>query len=283
LILKERAGLSNPEIEVVVEPEGPAQRARKFLVALSLLLFSTAIVVALALPTPYLIDRPGPAFNTLAQYKGVEIISVSGAATYPTSGALNMLTVQEYGSRDQTPSWLEILQAWIDPSQSVIPLDVVYPPRTSPQKVQAQNQQLMLDSQAAATEVVLRNLKLGQEVKVTYGLQSVSGPSAGMMFALGLYDKLTPGELTAGHLISGTGTIDSAGNVGPIGGIQMKLYSAKAAKSDWFLAPIANCPEVVSHIPSGIKVVAVSNFLDALNAVNIIAANADTQSLATCK
>ena len=42
------------------------------------------------------------------------------------------------------------------------------------------------------------------------------------MFALGIVDKLTPGDLTGGKFVAGTGTIDDNGKVGPIGGIEMK-------------------------------------------------------------
>jgi PDZ domain-containing protein len=55
----------------------------------------------------------------------------------------------------------------------------------------------------------------------------VGGPSAGMMFSLGIYDTLTPGKLTGGVKFAGTGTLDSEGNVGPIGGIRQKLVGAR--------------------------------------------------------
>ena len=63
-------------------------------------------------------------------------------------------------------------------------------------------------------------------------LEDVGGPSAGLMFALGIYDKLTPGELTGGRFIAGTGEIDADGEVGPIGGIQQKLVAARESGRD---------------------------------------------------
>jgi PDZ domain-containing protein len=75
---------------------------------------------------------------------------------------------------------------------------------------------------------------------VTIRLDDVGGPSAGMMFALGIIDKLTPGNLNGGLNISGTGTIDNLGNVGPIGGIRQKLFGAQNTGSTLFLAPEAN-------------------------------------------
>ena len=56
-----------------------------------------------------------------------------------------------------------------------------------------------------------------------------------------VFDKLTPGELTDGEHIAGTGTIAGDGAVGAIGGIVQKMYGAQNAGADWFLAPLANC------------------------------------------
>jgi PDZ domain-containing protein len=113
-------------------------------------------------------------------------------------------------------------------------------------------------------------------------LQDVGGPSAGMMLSLGIYDKLTPGEL-AGHAhIAGTGTIDPGGAVGPIGGIRQKMYGARNDGARWFLAPAANCNEVTGHIPSGLTVFAVKTLDDSLTAVKAIASGGDTTQLASC-
>ncbi len=88
-------------------------------------------------------------------------------------------------------------------------------------------------------------------VDVKFATKDVGGPSAGMMFALGIYDLLTPGDLTGGARIAGTGTIDGAGQVGPIGGIAQKLVGAREAGAQWFLAPSSNCDEVVGNVPAG--------------------------------
>ncbi len=118
---------------------------------------------------------------------------------------------------------------------------------------------------------------------VTVNLGSVGGPSAGMMLALGTYDKLTPGALTDGEHIAGTGTITADGEVGAIGGIRQKMYGAQGAGADWFLAPAANCDEVVGHIPGGLEVFAVTTLDEALDVVQTIAAGEDTSSLARCE
>jgi Lon-like protease len=118
-------------------------------------------------------------------------------------------------------------------------------------------------------------------VAVSFGTKDVGGPSAGMMFALGIYDLLTPGALTGGTKVAGTGTIDSRGDVGPIGGIQQKLVGARQAGARWFLAPAANCDEVVGHVPERLRVVRTSTLHESRLAVEAIAAGRG-QSLPTC-
>jgi PDZ domain-containing protein len=119
-------------------------------------------------------------------------------------------------------------------------------------------------------------------VDVTIHLQDVGGPSAGMMFALGIYDTLTPGALTGGEHVAGTGTIDAEGDVGPIGGIRQKMIGARDAGAGWFLAPEANCGEVVGHVPGGLRVFAVSTLDEALEVVTAIGAGRPTGDFASC-
>jgi len=119
--------------------------------------------------------------------------------------------------------------------------------------------------------VFLRNA-FAFPIKVSIKAGNVGGPSAGMMFSLAIYDKLTPGALTGGAKIAGTGTIDSAGTVGPIGGIQQKLAGAQRGGATWFLAPAENCNEVVGNIPDGLQVLKVATFTQAREAVTAIAA-----------
>jgi len=101
-------------------------------------------------------------------------------------------------------------------------------------------------------------------------LNNVGGPSAGMMFALGIIDKLTPTNLTGGRIVAGTGTIDSNGIVGAIGGIQMKTIGARRAGATVFLAPAANCAEAKANQPAGLELVKVNTLQDALNALTDI-------------
>ncbi|MFM6966968.1 MAG: S16 family serine protease, partial [Rhodoluna sp.] len=107
-------------------------------------------------------------------------------------------------------------------------------------------------------------------------------PSGGMMFAVGIYDLLTPGDLTGGAHIAGTGTIDSTGAIGPIGGIQEKMYGASAAGAKYFLAPASNCNEVVGHVPAGMQLFKISTYDQAVAVVKAIGEKADLSGFATC-
>ena len=117
-------------------------------------------------------------------------------------------------------------------------------------------------------------------IDVSIDLGNVGGPSGGLMFALSVIDKLTPESLTAGDDIAGTGTIDAKGNVGAIGGIEQKMAGAAAQGVDLFLAPGANCADVVGHIPDGLQVARVDTLDQAVNVLHRFEAG-DTD-LPTC-
>ncbi len=74
---------------------------------------------------------------------------------------------------------------------------------------------------------------------------NIGGPSAGLMFSLAIYDTLTPGSLTGGQAVAGTGTIDERGRVGPIGGIQQKIVGAREAGARLFMVPPDNCADAL--------------------------------------
>lgn len=105
------------------------------------------------------------------------------------------------------------------------------------------------------------------DFKITFGLEDVGGPSAGGMFSLALVDKLTPGALTGGNIIAGTGTMSPLGKIGPIGGIGHKMLGAKKAGAKLFIAPRSNCDEVIGHIPAGLTVVPASTLSQAVDAI----------------
>lgn len=112
-------------------------------------------------------------------------------------------------------------------------------------------------------------------------LADVGGPSAGLMFALGIYDKLTPGDLTGGKFVAGTGTIADDGTVGPIGGISLKTIGARSKGAQYFLTPADNCAEAAKDTPGGLTLVKVKTIDDALGALKDIR-DGDTAALPKC-
>ncbi|MFI2615780.1 PDZ domain-containing protein [Streptomyces sp. NPDC018584] len=112
-------------------------------------------------------------------------------------------------------------------------------------------------------------------------LADVGGPSAGLMFALGIVDKLTPKDLTGGNFVAGTGTIDEKGKVGPIGGIEMKTVGAREKGAEYFLTPKANCAAAASDVPDGLTLVKVDTIDDAVKSLEKIR-KGDTDALPSC-
>jgi PDZ domain-containing protein len=358
----------------LIYPVTSPQRRRTNIGWITLLVALSLGIVLAFIPAPYVIERPGPVYNTLgsSEHNGEELplISINGAPTYPTQGALDLLTVSVMGNREQRPTWLDIAFSWFDPSAAVLPIDAVFPPGVTQSDRNDRNQVLMVNSQKDAVAAALTQLgfnvpahlnvvsiipdspaagilepgdqlvalngtlvtdldqfrgnlaaagagkpatvtinrggvlhdvfitpveKNGSVIiaigvgvdydfpfEVTIQLDSVGGPSAGMMFALGIIDMLTPGELNGGQKIAGTGTISATGQIGAIGGIRQKMYAARDAGVSWFIAPISNCDEVAGHIPTGLNVFAVSVLDDALAVLNSISKGGDTSSLPTC-
>ncbi|GAA1130979.1 YlbL family protein [Nocardioides aquiterrae] len=117
-------------------------------------------------------------------------------------------------------------------------------------------------------------IQVGTQVKkdlpadVTINISpNIGGPSAGLMFSLGIYDTLTPGSLTGGRTVAGTGTMDTAGTVGPIGGIQQKIVGARDAGAQLFLVPPDNCTEALGAPNKDMRLVKADTMHDARLAI----------------
>ncbi|MGO1435764.1 MAG: YlbL family protein [Canibacter sp.] len=119
-------------------------------------------------------------------------------------------------------------------------------------------------------------------VEVDIVLDQIGGPSAGMIFSLSIIDELTPGELTRGHVISGTGTIDDAGHVGGIGGLTQKMYAAARADTELFLMPQENCGTEPKSIPGDMTVAVVDTLDDAQSAIQKFADDEPVPGLEIC-
>ncbi|MFM8752419.1 MAG: PDZ domain-containing protein [Actinomycetota bacterium] len=103
-------------------------------------------------------------------------------------------------------------------------------------------------------------------IEVKFDLPGVGGPSAGMIFAVGIIEKLTEEDLVRGRQIAGTGSITASGKVESIGGIEEKMIGASRIGATIFLAPRENCPDI-KHVPKGLKVIQVSTLSEAINAL----------------
>lgn len=96
---------------------------------------------------------------------------------------------------------------------------------------------------------------------------AIGGPSAGLLFALGIYDTLTPGSLTGGAVVAGTGTLGPDGTVGAIGGIQQKIAAARDAGAELFLVPQGNCDAALGARNEDMKLVKVTTMDDAVSSI----------------
>ena len=120
----------------------------------------------------------------------------------------------------------------------------------------------------------------GPDISFDLGAK-IGGPSAGMIFALAIYDKITPGALLGDSHVAGTGTIDAAGRVGPIGGIQEKVRGAQSAGATTFLVPAANCADLAG-VHTSMRLVKITTLRDAINAMSVLSVPARADVLPHC-
>jgi PDZ domain-containing protein len=160
--------------------ESPRRHSGLVLLTAAIVLGGLAMTV---LPAPYVIERPGPAFNVLGSDQGKKVITVSDAETFATKGELDLLTVSLVGNREQTPSWPEIFAAWLDPAQTVTPMDEVYPIGTTLEESEAESVAMMEESQQSAIYVALT--RLGYKIPQRIYAQQVNknAPASGLIVA----------------------------------------------------------------------------------------------------
>ena len=162
-----------------------------------------------------------------------------------------------------------VQQVRATPPGTVVP--VVVERDGSPQEVQITLAAAPDDPAAGRVGVVLRSVYSGP-FEVDFSLSGIGGPSAGLVFALAIVDELTPGDLTGGKPIAGTGTITAEGQVGAIGGVAQKMIGAQRAGAELFLVPKANCDAVVGAVPEGLTVAAVDTLDEARAAIDVYVA-----------
>jgi PDZ domain-containing protein len=203
-----------------------------------------------------------------------QVSVVSTVAGYPASTVLKAGDVIEYVDGERVKGQ-QSLSSMITahPVGSVLALTVLRAGKTLA---------LQVASKASAGTPVI-----GVQVKeqytfpftVKFSVGDIGGPSAGMMFALGIIDKLTPLNLTGGKFIAGTGEITAAGQVQPIGGIQQKMVGARQAGATVFLTPAGNCADTAGAVPAGLRIVKVSTLSQAMSDLEAIKAD---KAVPTC-
>ncbi len=213
----------------------------------------------------------GPTQDVLGKVEGKQVIDVSGVKTHKDSGKLLLVTVNASGVPGYPVTNAQALLAWANPKATVIPQEAVFPVGQSAKDYAKESNKEMSSSQSAAATAAKRFLKAhGYDVsgmKVSMHVDDIGGPSAGMMYTLGLIDKVTGEQLSGGKTIAGTGTMNAKGKVGAIGGIRLKMIGAKRDGATWFLAPESNCSDVVGHVPQGLHVVKVGTLDEAYDAL----------------
>ncbi|MFH8575931.1 hypothetical protein OG988_23995 [Streptomyces zaomyceticus] len=224
-------------------------------------------VVGLA-PLPYAIAQPGSTADVLGKDKGQEVITITGAPVRDTEGQLRMTTIVATGPSTDV-DLADVADAWFRTDRAVLPHDSVYPSGKSDAEIEKHNLGQMKESQDAATLAALDHLDLDPEkVKVSLHLADIGGPSAGLLFSLGIVDKLDGdgdgGDLTGGGIVAGTGTIEADGTVGAVGGVSLKTQAASRDGATVFLVPKAECSDAQAELPKGMRLVPVTALSDAV-------------------
>ncbi|MFF9162838.1 S16 family serine protease [Streptomyces longwoodensis] len=225
-------------------------------------------------PLPFSVAQPGMTANVLGDNKGTPVITIQGAPTRTTRGQLRMTTI-EATNPDTRVSLGDVLDAWFATDRAVMPHDSVYPSGKSTREIEEHNTEQMEQSQDAATAAALRYLHLSaSDVKVTLRLADVGGPSAGLLFSLGIVDKLdgdgSGGDLTGGRVVAGTGTIEADGSVGAVGGVGLKTQAARRDGATVFLVPKDECSDATSELPKGLRLVPVTTLEGAVGALKAL-------------
>ncbi|WP_428954388.1 S16 family serine protease [Streptomyces sp. cg35] len=226
------------------------------------------LAVAGLAPLPFSVAQPGPTTNVLGDSDGKPVIEITGAPTRDTKGQLRAVTIVATGP-DATVHLGDVIDGWFAEDRAIMPRDSVYPSRGSTKEIEQHNADEMKGSQDAATEAALSYLgDDSDKVRVTLQLGDVGGPSAGLLFSLGIVDMLdgdgSGGELTGGKSIAGTGTIDADGKVGAVGGVSLKVQAADRDGATVFLVPKAECSDAKASAPKSMRLIPVTTLKGAV-------------------
>ncbi|CAL9457775.1 hypothetical protein SUDANB21_02581 [Streptomyces sp. enrichment culture] len=229
------------------------------------------LATAVLAPLPFSVAQPGMTADVLGENKGQQVITISGTDVRKTTGELRMTTI-EATSPDTRVSLPQVIDSWFRTDEAVMPRDAVYPSGDDVQEIEQYNRKQMKESQDEATRAALKYLgRENQGIDISLKLADVGGPSAGLLFSLGIVDKLdgdgSGGDLTGGRVVAGTGTIDAEGRVGAVGGVPLKTQAARRDGATVFLVPRDECGEAKAELPKGLRLVPVITLKGAVDAL----------------
>ncbi|MGZ3099438.1 S16 family serine protease [Streptomyces sp. H72] len=228
------------------------------------------LATAVFAPLPFSVAQPGLTADVLGRNQGAPVITIEGAPTHRTTGQLRMTTIEATGP-DAGVHLGDVLGSWFDTDRAVMPRDAVYPNGDGVEEIEEYNEEQMKESQDAATAAALGYLDLdGTDVDVRLRLEDVGGPSAGLLFSLGIIDKLGAGDLTGGRVVAGTGTITPAGRVGAVGGVPLKTQAARRDGATVFLVPKAECSDARAELPEGLRLIPVTTLKGAVDSLQAL-------------
>ncbi|MCK1798481.1 hypothetical protein MTQ01_21115 [Streptomyces sp. XM4193] len=242
------------------------------------------VAVAALAPLPYVVAQPGVTADVLGEHEGKRVISVQadGGEVRSADGRLLMTTIAAT-TADTELRLTDVVRGWLDDDRAVMPKEAVYPRGDSVEKIRKHNTEQMNKSQSAAVQAALRQLRLSaDEVEVDLALEDIGGPSAGLLFALGIVELLDGdgrgGDLTGGRTVAGTGTITASGRVGPVGGVPLKTLAAKRDGASVFLVPADECAAAEAAAPDGLRLVPVETLRGAVDSLKALEDGGDVPS-----
>ncbi|GES29780.1 S16 family serine protease [Streptomyces angustmyceticus] len=249
-----------------------SSRTRALAVCSALVL--ALVLTALLAPLPFAVAYPGMTANVLGDDKGKPVITITGAGTRKTSGQLRMTSIVATGP-DASVHLPDLIEGWFRTDEAVMPREAVYPVGNNTEEIAEHNAKQMAQSQDTATSAALGQLgRSTKDIKVKLSLADVGGPSAGLMFALGIVDKLDGDgaghDLTGGRTVAGTGTITADGKVGAVGGVPLKTQAAHRDGASVFLVPRKECTDARAELPKGMRLVPVTTLDSAVDALKAL-------------
>lgn len=127
------------------------------------------LTAAMFIPVPYVMTSPGPVFNTIGEVDDIELISITGTQTYPTSGELDMTTVSEFGGPQQGLDMFQAIWGWISPDRRVVPRESIYPEGETEEENNARSVEAFSTSQSYAIAAAMDYLDqpINEKVIVT--------------------------------------------------------------------------------------------------------------------